>query len=166
MSKNGVEKGSNATTNGSANGASTTAIEAKGASVMASVGATGAGMNDFVRQAIREKAERELAGLQQRLDAVGGVERARDALHRVATDVTAAAGAYAGMTTTDTAVASKMKKLKKLVEEAHALATDLGDVLGVGREREALEAQRREIGKALEAAGIDPSAVGGAIGSA
>jgi hypothetical protein len=159
MSKNGVEKGSNATTNGSANGASTTAIEA-------SVGASGAGMNDFVRQAIREKAERELAGLQQRLDAVGGVERARDALHRVATDVTAAACAYAGMTTTDTAVASKMKKLKKLVEEAHALATDLGDVLGVGREREALEAQRREIGKALDAAGIDPSAVGGAIGSA
>ena len=153
MSKNGGEKGNVMSTNGSNN--------SNGLSdgVKAAVATTGAsaGINDFVRQAIREKAERELAGLQQRLDAVGGVERARDSLHRVSSDVTAAAGAYAGLATTDTTIASKMKKLKKLVEEAHAIATELGDVL---------EAQRKEITRALEGAGIDPSTLGGAIGSA
>jgi hypothetical protein len=166
MSKNGGDKGSSGVSNGSSNGASSVG-ESKGSTMVASVvSGAGAGMNDFVRQAIREKAERELAGLQQRLDAVGGVERARDSLHRVATDVTAAAGAYTGLATTDTSVASKLKKLKKLVEEAHAIATELGDVLGVDREREGLEAQRKEIMKALESAGIEPSAVGAAIGTA
>lgn len=158
MSKNGGEKGNGMSTNGSSNGLSD--------GMKAPVASAGTGMNDFVRQAIREKAERELAGLQQRLDAVGGVERARDSLHRVSSDVTAAAGAYAGLATTDTTIASKMKKLKKLVDEAHAIATELGDVLAVDREREGLEAQRKEITRALEAAGIDPSTLGGAIGTA
>ena len=115
------------------------------------------GMNDFVRDAIREKAERELSGLQQRIDAFSGIERARDALHRVASEVTAAVGAYAGMPVADAASAGKLKKLKKLVEEAHALATELGDTLGVDREREALQSQRREIERALESAGLDPA---------
>ncbi|MBL8682297.1 MAG: hypothetical protein JNK05_24225 [Myxococcales bacterium] len=161
MSKNGGEKGIG---NGASNGTTTS----NGAASVAASAVLGGGgvMNEFVKQAIREKAERELAGLQQRLDAFGGVERSRDSLHRVATDVTAAAAGYTSMATTDTAVVSKLKKLKKLVEDAHALATELGDSLGVDRERESLELQRREILKALDAAGIDPTTVGGSVGSA
>lgn len=162
MSKSGVEKSA-----GMSNGSSgATHVDTAGASAVPGAIGGGGVMNAFVKAAIKEKAERELAGLQQRLDAFGGVERSRDTLHRVASDVTAAAGAYAGMTTTDTSVSSRIKKLKKLVEDAHALATELCDTLGVDREREALEGQRREILKALEAAGIEPSAVGGAVGTA
>jgi|LNFM01.1.fsa_nt_gb hypothetical protein len=163
MMKNGGDK---AVGNGSSNGANGT--QSSGATSVAASAALGGGgvMNEFVKQAIREKAERELAGLQQRLDAFGGVERSRDALHRVATDVTAAAAGYTSMPTTDTTVVSKLKKLKKLVEDAHALATDLGDSLGVDGEREALQQQRREILKALDAAGIDPASVGGSVGTA
>lgn len=87
------------------------------------------GMNDFVREAIREKAERDLAALNQRIDAFGGIERARDGADTVASELTNAAAAVASMPV-DGASTAKLKKLRKHVDDALALATELGDTLG------------------------------------
>ncbi len=113
-------------------------------------------INDFVRSAIREKAERELGAVRQRIDAFGGIERTRDALHTMATDLTSATAAFSSLPSTDNTGATKLKKLRKLVDDAHALATELSDTLGVDRERDSLQAQKRDIEKALESAGINP----------
>lgn len=126
------------------------------AATTASASAAKPVINDFVRTAIREKAERELGAVQQRLDAFGGIERTRDTLHTVASDLTNTTVAFSGLPTTDAAGSAKLKKLRKLVEDAHALATELSDTLGVDREREALQSQKREIERALESAGINP----------
>ncbi len=118
----------------------------------------GSNINDFVREAIREKAARDLAALTQRLDAFGGIERARDALHTASTDLTAAAAAVVTMPI-EASSASKLKKLRKLVDDALALSTELADALGVDGQRDALSHTRQSILEALEKAGIDPSSV-------
>jgi hypothetical protein len=115
-------------------------------------------VSDFVREAIREKAMRELGALTQRAEAFGGIERARDALHTVSSDLTAAASAVTALAT-DPSVTAKLRKLRKLVEDAHALATEVADALGVDGQRDALAASREAILEALEAAGIDPASV-------
>jgi hypothetical protein len=125
---------------------------------MSKNGGNGGGMNDFVREAIREKAARDLAALNQRIDAFGGIERARDALHTASTDLTNAAAAVASMPV-DGASTTKLKKLRKLVDDALALATELGDALGVDGQRDGLQSTRQAIFEALEKAGIEPSSV-------
>lgn len=117
-----------------------------------------AGINDFVREAIREKAARDLAALNQRIDAFGGLERARDALHTASTDLTSASAAVASMPV-DAQSSNKLKKLRKLVDDALALATDLSDALGVDAQRDGLQTNRQAILDALEKAGIDPTTV-------
>ncbi|MBL8604337.1 MAG: hypothetical protein JNK72_20600 [Myxococcales bacterium] len=116
------------------------------------------GMSDFIREAIREKAMRDLHALEQRSHAFGGIDRARDALFTIATDLTNASNAV-GAVTNDSAVAAKMKKLRKLVDDAHALATELADALGTDGQRDALDAQRGAILEALKEAGLDPKAL-------
>src|SRR5688572_15960818 len=96
-------------------------------------------LSDFVRDAIREKAARELRALDQRVEAFTGVERTRDALHALASDLTAAATSVTAVAG-ETGAAAKLKKLRKLVDDAHALATEIGDALGVDAQREALAA--------------------------
>jgi hypothetical protein len=115
-------------------------------------------VSDFVRDAIREKAVRELGALTQRADTFGGIERARDALHTISSDLTSAASAATALAT-DASVTSRLKKLRKLVEDAYALATEVADTLGVDGQRDSLAASRRSILDALEAAGIDPTSV-------
>lgn len=115
-------------------------------------------MSEFIREAIREKASRDLHALEQRSHAFGGVDRARDSLFTIGTDLTAAANAV-GAITTDAAVATKLRKLRKLVDDAHALATELADTLGTDSQRDSLESQRHAIHEALRAAGIDPDAL-------
>jgi hypothetical protein len=115
-------------------------------------------VGDFVREAIREKAARELSALNQRADVFGGVERARDGLFTVATELTNAASAVAAVAT-DAVVTAKMKKLRKLVEDANVLATEIADVLGVDKQREAVASARQSILDALKTAGIDPNGV-------
>jgi hypothetical protein len=112
-------------------------------------------VNDFVREAIREKASRELSALNQRAEAFSGVERARDSLHTLSSDLSAAASAVTAVAT-DTGVAGKLKKLRKLVEESHILATEIADAIGVDAQREALATSRQSILDALKSAGIDP----------
>lgn len=112
-------------------------------------------MSEFIREAIREKASRDLHALEQRSHAFGGVDRARDSLFTIGTDLTAAANAV-GAITTDAAVATKLRKLRKLVDDAHALATELADTLGTDSQRDSLTSQRQAIHEALRAAGIEP----------
>ena len=113
------------------------------------------GMSEFVREAIREKATRELNALNQRAHAFGGIDRSRDALFTVAGDLAAASAAVSAVSS-DAAVATKFKKLRKLIDDAHVLATEIADALGTYAQREALEAQRVAVTEALRAAGIDP----------
>jgi hypothetical protein len=115
-------------------------------------------VSDFMREAVREKAARELAALTQRSDALGGVERARDGLHAVSSDLATAAPAVA-LIAAEAGVPAKLKKLRKLVEEAHVLATELGDALGVDNHRDAVAASRQSILDAMKSAGLDPSTV-------
>ncbi|MBI5515370.1 MAG: hypothetical protein HY909_16445 [Deltaproteobacteria bacterium] len=113
---------------------------------------------DFVREAVREKATRELVALNQRADAFGSVDRARDTLFTLTADLAHASGAVAAVAT-DATVVPRMKKLRKLLDEAHALATELADTLGTDAHREALNASRAAILEALRASGIDPETV-------
>lgn len=111
-------------------------------------------MTDFVREAIKEKATRELGALEQRAEAFGGVERARDALHTVSSDLTQAVGSV-GAVSADPTVSARMKKLRKLVEDSLSLATELSDTLGAGKHRAELETQRKAILEALAMAGVE-----------
>jgi len=115
-------------------------------------------MSEFIREAVREKASRDLHALEQRSHAFGGVDRARDALFTVGTDLTAAANAISSITS-DPTVATRLRKLRKLVDDAHALATELSDTLGTDGQRDSLESQRHAIHEALRAAGIEPEAL-------
>lgn len=112
---------------------------------------------DFVRDAVREKAARELVTLNQRADAFGSVERARDALFTLTTDLANSAAAMAAVAS-DATVVPRMKKLRKLVDDAHLLATELADSLGADKNRATVEAQREVIHEALRAVGLDPAA--------
>ncbi|MEZ4406272.1 MAG: hypothetical protein R3A52_07345 [Polyangiales bacterium] len=112
-------------------------------------------MSEFIKEAIREKAARELVSLRHREHAFGGIDRARDALFTVAADLTDAAGAV-GQVSSDPQVATKLKKLRKLVDDAHVLATEIADAIGTDVQRDALSSQKTAILDALKAAGIDP----------
>lgn len=116
------------------------------------------GMSEFIREAIREKATRELNALNQRAHAFGGIDRSRDALFTVAGDLAAATSAVSAVST-DAAVATKFKKLRKLIDDAHVLATEIADALGTDAQREALESSRQAVTEALRAAGIDPTSL-------
>ena len=113
------------------------------------------GMSEFVREAIREKATRELNALNQRAHAFGGIDRSRDSLFTIAGDLATATSAVSAVSA-DAGVASKFKKLRKLIDDAHVLATEIADALGTDAQREALEAQREAVTEALRTAGIDP----------
>ncbi|MEI8257064.1 MAG: hypothetical protein WCJ30_15430 [Deltaproteobacteria bacterium] len=115
-------------------------------------------MTDFMRDAVREKATRELAALTHRSEAFGGVERVRGGLHTVTADLAAAAPAIVAIAA-DAGVSLKLKKLRKIVEEAHMIATEIGDALGGDDSRDALAASKQAILDALKAAGLDPAAV-------
>lgn len=114
--------------------------------------------SDFVREAIREKATRDLSSLTQRFEAFGGIERSRDSLFTVASELTTSAAAVAAVAT-DPTVATRVKKLRKLVDDAHVLATEIADALGIESQRDALAAARQSILEALKSAGIDPNVV-------
>jgi hypothetical protein len=115
-------------------------------------------LSDFVREAVREKALRELAALDQRATACGAIERASTGLAAVATDLYATTSAFPALTT-DTAATAKLKKLRKAVDDARALAGELAESLGVAAKSEELATARAEILDALRAAGVDVDAV-------
>ncbi len=113
-------------------------------------------VTDFMREAVREKATRELAALAQRSEAFGGMERVRDGLHTVTTELAAATPSVSAIAT-DGGIAGKLKKLRKLVDEAHLIATEIGDALGGDTHGDELAASKQGILDALKAAGLDPA---------
>jgi hypothetical protein len=115
-------------------------------------------LSDFVREAVREKALRELAALDQRAAACGAIERASTGLAAVATELYASTSAFPALTT-DTAATAKLKKLRKAVDDARALAGELAESLGVASKSEELATARAEILDALRHAGVDVDAV-------
>lgn len=116
------------------------------------------GMSEFIREAIREKATRDLIALNQRAHAFGGIDRSRDALFTVAGDLATASAAVSAVSS-DAGVATKFKKLRKIIDDAHVLATEIADALGTDAQRESLNAQRDAVTEALRAAGIDPQSL-------
>ncbi len=112
-------------------------------------------ISPFVQQAIREKAERDLAALDVRLSAFDGVERALDALVELSSALAQATPAIA-QTASDANVVAKLKKLRRAVDDARALADDIAQSLDVGAQRAAAASTRGSIVEALQAAGIDP----------
>lgn len=116
------------------------------------------GMSEFIREAIREKATRDLIALNQRAHAFGGIDRSRDALFTVAGDLATATSAVSAVSA-DAGVATKFKKLRKLIDDAHVIATEIADALGTDAQRESLNAQREAVTEALRAAGIDPQSL-------
>ena len=120
--------------------------------------AKNAPLSDFVRDAVREKALRELAALDHRGAACGAIDRASTGLSAVATELYATTAAFPSLTTETSAIA-KLKKLRKVVDDARALAADLAESLGVTTKTEELAAARLEILEALKGAGVDVDAV-------
>jgi hypothetical protein len=115
-------------------------------------------ISPFVQQAIREKAQRDLAALELRVAAFDGLDRAQKALVELANTLAQASPAIA-QTAADPAIASKMKKLRKVVDDARGLADEISTALDVSAQREATGAARSAIVDALVAAGIDPKAL-------
>jgi hypothetical protein len=113
-----------------------------------------AALSDFVREAIREKASRELAALNQQSLAFSTVERIRDGLLAVSQDV-AGTSASVSAVSNESSLAAKIKKLRKLVDDSHSLASEIAETLGVDSHRETVAASRQSILDALETAGID-----------
>lgn len=112
-------------------------------------------VSPYVQQAIREKAERDLAALDVRLSAFDGVERALDALVELSGQLAQATPAIA-QTASDPNVVAKLKKLRRAVDDARALADDIAQSLDVGAQRAHVASTRGAIVEALQAAGIDP----------
>ncbi len=115
-------------------------------------------LSDYVREAVREKAARDWQRLRQRGDAFGAIERMLATLAATERElaecapVVLAAAPEAGL-------GSKLKKLRRTVDEASALARDIVDALGGATSRESLEEARGAILDALRSAGLDEPAL-------
>lgn len=119
---------------------------------------------EFVREAIREKAARELATLDQRTAAFDAAEHARATLDALAASLAGATPAL--VASADSATVAKLKKLRKAVDDATLFADEIAASLGVDTRREELVAQRLEIERALSSVGIVASSELPAIAAA
>jgi hypothetical protein len=120
--------------------------------------AKNAPLSDFVRDAVREKAVRELAALDQQAAACGAIERASTGLQAVASELYASTSAFPVLTS-DPGAMAKLKKLRKAVDDARALAGELAGSLDVAGKTDELATARAEILEALKTAGVDVEAV-------
>jgi hypothetical protein len=110
----------------------------------------------FLQAAVREKAERDLAAIDRRVVAFDGVEKALDALVDLSTSLAESTPAIA-QTAPEPTTVTKLKKLRKAVDEARALAEEIATTLDVRAQREGAVKARAEIIEALVAAGLDPA---------
>jgi hypothetical protein len=115
-------------------------------------------VSEFVREAVREKASKELVVLHQRVVALDGVERAKEAIGVVAGELVVTASAIAALAP-DSALVTKLRKLRKAVEEAQTLSCEIAETLSIDEQRKTTEAARASILRALDDAGIHPDAV-------
>lgn len=110
----------------------------------------------FLQAAVREKAERDLAAIDRRVVAFDGVEKALDTLVELSSSLAEATPAIA-QTAPEPTTVTKLKKLRKAVDEARALAEEIATTLDVRAQREGAVKARAEILEALVAAGLDPA---------
>lgn len=113
-------------------------------------------MHAFLQQAVREKAERDLAALDTRLSAFDGVDKALSTLVELSTELAQSTPAIA-QTAPDPAVVAKLKKLRRAVDDARALAEEISGALDAPQQRAEASRARSEILEALVAAGLDPA---------
>lgn len=113
-------------------------------------------LSPYLQQALREKAERDLAGLDQRLSAFDAVDRALDSLVELSAQLGQATPAIA-QTAPDPGVVSKLKKLRRAIDDARVFADEIALALDVKAQRQDAATARQAIVEALTAAGIDPT---------
>lgn len=111
-------------------------------------------ISPYVQQALREKAERDLASLDVRLSAFDAVDRALDVLVVLSEELGRATPAIA-QTAPDQTVVAKLKKLRRSIDDARSFADEIAKSLAVDTQRSAVEGERRAIVDALTSAGID-----------
>jgi hypothetical protein len=115
---------------------------------------------EFVREAIREKAMRELASLDQRTRAFDAVTHMREVLTALVASSATATPTIVGVA--DGATIGRLKKLRKAIDDAKLLSDDIADALGVDERRAELDAARAEIERALASVGLSHEATAAA----
>ncbi len=115
-------------------------------------------MSPYLQQALREKAERDLASLDVRLSAFDAVDRALDTLVVLSEELGRATPAIAQIAP-DPTVTTKLKKLRRAIDDARTFADEIAKSLSVGTERAVVQSERRAIVDALASAGIDASSL-------
>lgn len=113
-------------------------------------------VSPYVQQAIREKAERDLAALDVRLSAFDAVDRALDSLVELSAALGQSTPAIA-QTAPDPSVVAKLKKLRRAIDDARGFASEIAEALDVQARRDEASAARQAIVEALASAGIDAS---------
>ncbi len=110
-------------------------------------------MSEFVRAAVLEKAERELARLDQRLGALNTVANAQNTLNALAEGLARATAPVAAIAH-DASAITRFKKLRRAVEDAQALASELAIQLEVNEGLSEAHSERAGIVVELENMGI------------
>jgi hypothetical protein len=111
-------------------------------------------LSPYLKQALREKAERDLAALDVRLSAFDAVDRALDTLVVLSEELGRATPSIAQCAPDPSAV-TKLKKLRRSIDDARTFADEIAKSLGVDTERARVAEERQSIVEALASAGID-----------
>jgi hypothetical protein len=112
-------------------------------------------VSEFIRDAIREKASRDLQVLSQRETAFEGIGRAHRELTDLAVHLATTASALAALPP-DPGIVAKVRRLRKAVDEAQSLSAEVAEALAVGEQREAIGVARAEILRAMTEVGLEP----------
>ncbi|HRG99466.1 MAG TPA: hypothetical protein PLR99_24635 [Polyangiaceae bacterium] len=118
-------------------------------------------VSEFMRAAVVEKAERDLARLDQKLAALDTLHTARGALEALLETLARGTSPVVAVAQ-DTGAITRFKKLRRAVEEANALAGELAEQLRVDEERDAVLAARAKITEELASVGETAAAHVGA----
>jgi len=126
----------------------------------------------FVREAVREKATRELSDLHRRSSALSSLRRVQGSLEALAADLNQQSSLISGVI--DEAPiqevkvegrrvpqghGAKLKKARRAVDEAKSLIDELAVALDVDSKLSVLGEAERSISSALLSAGIDPNSL-------
>jgi hypothetical protein len=115
--------------------------------------APSAELSPFVRDAIREKATRELAALDARAKAIEAATKAHADIQSLIEAITEASPALAAGADVTAGVPAKLKRLRKALDEASSTAEQIAEAIGA-EGVDGVREKRAEIEAALEAAGI------------
>ncbi|HQY62873.1 MAG: hypothetical protein IPF92_30075 [Myxococcales bacterium] len=109
-------------------------------------------VSEFMRAAVVEKAERDLARLDQKLAALDTLHLARGSLEALLETLARGTSPVVAVAQ-DTASITRFKKLRRAVEDANGLATELAEQLRVDEERASVLAARAKITEELASVG-------------